>query len=165
MKPTKLLPAQCAPGRNHPVVLDTNILLDLYVFHDAKTHGLRPFLDADGFCFVASDQTIAEFANVLARAKFGLSSARQDEILSSWQSAAHIIAPSELAPSPWRCKDRDDQVFLDLAWTRRPAVLLSKDLHVLRFAKRALHDGVQISNTLVVSGRDEGAGPSIGYVA
>ena len=140
--------ARCAPGQDVPVVLDTNILLDLYVFQDPRAHLLRPHVETRSMCFLASDQTVAELANVLTREKFSLSVQRQNDILSSWRSASQVLPQEAIQSSPWRCKDRDDQVFLDLAWTRRPAVLLSKDLHVLRFAKRALRDGVQISTAM-----------------
>jgi predicted nucleic acid-binding protein len=45
-----------------------------------------------------------------------------------------------------RCRDPDDQMFIDLAVAHR-AVLLSKDALVLRLAKRLLPLGVVVSPT------------------
>jgi predicted nucleic acid-binding protein len=50
-----------------------------------------------------------------------------------------------LLQSPWRCQDPDDQIFLDLAFTVKPCILISKDNAVLKFAARAAKEDVLIS--------------------
>ena len=127
------------------VVLDTNVLLDLYVFHDSRTLPLKQAMENNTLDCLTCDQAMAELADVLAREKFKLSLARQQEILEHWRAASRSVAATEITAARWRCKDKADQVFLDLAWTHRPCALLSKDLQVLRFAKRAFKEGVMIS--------------------
>lgn len=127
------------------VVLDTNILLDLYVYRDIRTTALKRAIDCNTLDLYACDQTLAELADVLAREKFGLNPDRQQEILAHWKAVSLQLLQTELVIAPWRCKDRADQVFLDMAWTRRPCLLISKDLAVLRFAKRAEKESVMIS--------------------
>lgn len=129
------------------VVLDTNVLLDLYVYQDPRTAALRRAMAGNDLDLLACDQTMAELADVLVREKFQLDADRQQEILARWTLASRQIVQAELVVAPWRCKDKADQVFLDMAWTYRPCLLISKDLQVLRFAKRAFKEGVTILAT------------------
>ena len=126
------------------VVLDTNVLLDLYVFNDPRTEALKTAIESDQLDLLTCRQALAELADVLVRPKFKLTPERCHEILMQWQSSARAIADSEIQVSPWRCKDKADQIFLDLAWTFRPCTLISKDLQVLKFSKRALKEHTKI---------------------
>lgn len=127
-------------------VIDTNVLLDIFIFQDPATAPLREALFSGELLAVRSQRTLDEFASVIAREKFGIDTQRQQAIVSQWASMSSCLNDADIAPSRWKCKDRDDQVFLDLAFTVRPAVLLSKDLQVLKFCKRAAKEGVVIAN-------------------
>ena len=50
-----------------------------------------------------------------------------------------------LLSAPWRCQDPDDQIFLDLAYTAKPCLLLSKDNELLKIAKKAAIENILIS--------------------
>ena len=128
------------------VVLDTNILLDVLVFDDSRAHPLRAALIAGSLDAVATDKTLAEFLDVIGREQFSLSQERQHEIMSQWRSWARLINDQVRDAAPWKCKDRDDQVFINLAYTLKPAILISKDKMVLKIAKRAQKDGVVITS-------------------
>lgn len=127
------------------VVLDTNVLLDLYVYQDPRAAALQKAIENQRLDLLTCAQAMTELTDVLSREKFRLTRERQRDILEHWQINSRSIADAEILESPWHCKDRSDQIFLDLAWTFRPATLLSKDLQVLRFAKRALKESVVIS--------------------
>jgi predicted nucleic acid-binding protein len=129
-------------------VLDTNVLLDLYVYHDPRTVPLKQAIAQQQLGLATCRQAMAELADVLAREKFKLSSDQQQAIVQDWSQRSRLLQDTEIAQSPWRCKDKADQIFLDMAWSLRPCLLLSKDLQVLRFAKRALKEGVQIVSAL-----------------
>ena len=128
-------------------MIDTNILLDLYVFRDPRGVVLNEEILSGRLRPVASQETNAEFLDVLARSKFGLSPEIQQTVLADWQRRSTLREVSQIVRSPWRCKDKDDQKFLDLAYSLRPCLLVSKDKQVLRFAKRALREGVTIVST------------------
>lgn len=130
------------------MVLDTNVLLDLYVYQDPRTQLLQSAIDLKKFELLTCTQAMTELADVLAREKFGLRADRQQAILKDWSQRSQLMKDEEIARAPWRCKDKADQMFLDMAWTARPCALLSKDLQVLKFAKRALKEGVQIAPAL-----------------
>lgn len=128
------------------VVLDTNILLDIFVFNDERALHLKKALFDKTTHFVASQKTIAEFADVISRPLFKLDGQTQATILAQWQSFAEQQDDSDLAPAPWTCQDPDDQIFLDLAYQLRPSILISKDNAVLQTASRASSEDILITS-------------------
>lgn len=127
------------------VVLDTNVLLDVFVFNDFRTIHLKEALCSGKVTALATPKTIAEFTDVISRPLFCLDESAQANILMQWSSLAKVIPDETLRPSPWKCRDLDDQVFLDLAYTSRPCTLLSKDNEVLVFTNRAAQERVLIA--------------------
>ena len=128
------------------VVLDTNILLDIFVFDDQRAHPLRGALTKKTIDAVATAQTIEEFQDVISRPQFDLSLEQQKEIDLQWQTWSRILDDVSIEVAPWKCKDRDDQVFINLAYSLRPAILISKDKLVLKIAKRAIKENVVITS-------------------
>ena len=129
-----------------PVVLDTNILLDIFVFNDERAIHLKQAIVNESIVAIASQKTMLEFADVIRRPLFKLDEATQVAVLSQWQSIAQQYDDSDLAPAPWICQDPDDQIFLDLAYRLRPAILISKDNAVLNIASRAAQEDILITN-------------------
>ena len=129
-----------------PVVLDTNILLDIFVFNDERAIHLKQAIVNESIVAIASQKTMLEFADVIRRPLFKLDEATQVAVLSQWQSIAQQYDDSDLAPAPWICQDPDDQIFLDLAYRLRPAILISKDNAVLNIAGRAAHEDILITS-------------------
>jgi putative PIN family toxin of toxin-antitoxin system len=127
------------------VVFDTNVLLDLFVFNDFRVIHLKQALLEKKIDALASPKTLEEFADVISRPLFSLEAVEQEKILLEWKSLARVLSDQSLSPSPWRCQDPDDQVFLDLAFTAKPCILISKDHEVLKFAARATKEDVLIS--------------------
>lgn len=129
-----------------PVVLDTNILLDIFVFNDQRAINLKQAIVGGSILAVASQKTLLELADVISRPLFKLDEANQAAILEKWQSLAQKHDDANLATAPWRCQDPDDQIFLDLAYQLRPAVLISKDNALLRIASRAAQEDILITS-------------------
>ena len=129
-----------------PVVLDTNILLDIFVFNDERALQLKKALFDKATQFLASQKTIEEFADVISRPLFKLDKQTQTAILAQWQSIAEQKDDSNLASAPWQCQDPDDQIFLDLAYQLRPTILISKDNAVLQIAHRAASENILITS-------------------
>jgi putative PIN family toxin of toxin-antitoxin system len=127
------------------VVFDTNVLLDLFVFNDFRALHLKQALLEQKIDALASPKTLEEFADVISRPLFALETLDQEKILLQWTSLARVLDDQNLFSSPWRCQDPDDQVFLDLAYTARPCVLISKDHEVLKFAAHAAKENILIS--------------------
>jgi putative PIN family toxin of toxin-antitoxin system len=120
-----------------PVILDTNIVLDLLVFNDAATPPLRDALQAGRLQWVATAPMRDELERVLAYphiakrlAFYGLSPER---VLQARDAQVQTVdVPPKASVT---CKDPDDQKFIDLAVAQRCTVL-SKDHAVLCMAKR-----------------------------
>ena len=128
------------------VVLDTNILLDIFVFDDQRASNLKQAIVNSSITAIASPKTFLEFADVISRPLFKLNTARQAAILTQWQSIAQQHDDSHLAPAPWKCQDPDDQIFLDLAYLLKPAILISKDNAVLHLASKAAQENILITS-------------------
>lgn len=128
------------------VILDTNILLDILVFDDQRAHPLRAALTNRELDALATQDTLDELADVIGRPQFSLNQQQQAEILLQWQSWSRMINQSDLQVAPWKCKDRDDQIFINLAFSFKPSTLISKDKLVLKLANRAIKENVTITS-------------------
>ena len=127
-----------------PIVIDTNIVLDLFVFGDPATASLRQQLDAGERGWVATQPMRDELERVLAYPQivtrmdfYGRSPA---EVLGHFDRLVRLVEVA--AKTTATCKDADDQKFIDLA-VAHGARLLSKDRAVLCMKKRLLALGVR----------------------
>ena len=127
------------------VVFDTNVLLDIFVFNDFRAIYLKQALLNQQMNAFASPKTLEEFADVIRRPLFCLEPSIQVQIMSHWRSVAKILDDEALLIAPWQCQDPDDQVFLNLAFTAKPSLLISKDNAVLKLGHRAAKDDVLIT--------------------
>lgn len=123
-----------------PVVLDTNVVLDLYVFEDPALRVLQAALEAGALEAWAEDATLAELGFVLASRHFlpGRDLEGRRTTLERYRARVKVLPSDASGPSlelP-RCKDRDDQKFLLLAARAGAAWLVSKDKRVLSMADR-----------------------------
>ena len=127
-----------------PVVLDTNIVLDVFVFGDAAAQPLKTALDAGTLDWIATQAMRDELARVLdypqivPRLVFYQITAEQ--VLAHFDRHTRLLAVALKARLT--CSDPDDQKFIDLAVAGK-ALLLSKDRHVLSMSKRLLALGVR----------------------
>jgi len=128
---------------SQPLVLDTNIVLDLFVFNDAAAQPLRQGLAAARLDWLATPPMREELARVLAypqivpRLAHYRLAAR--DVLDGFDRQARLVPAAPRAGVA--CKDPDDQKFIDLAVAHR-ALLLSKDHAVISMKKRLAALGV-----------------------
>lgn len=124
-------------------VLDTNIVLDLFVFRDPATTPLRQRIETKEIRWIATTAMRDELERVLAyphiTPRLAFHQITPCAVLAQFDHYAQIepIAPRASAI----CKDPDDQPFIDLAVAHR-ATLLSQDNAVLCMNKRLLALGV-----------------------
>ncbi len=128
------------------VVIDTHWLLDLWLFDDARARALGAALAQGQVGWLATGTMRQELARVLDYP--ALQRVRQargvgaDAVLARFDQ--HARPQPEPPPSAWRCRDPDDQVFIDLAWAHR-AHLLSRDRAVLALAPAMARSGLRAS--------------------
>lgn len=133
-----------------PVVFDTNVLLDIFVFNDFRAIHLKQALIEKGVDALATPKTIDEFADVMSRPLFSLDRIAQENILTQWRNLARILPDESLITAPWQCQDPDDQVFINLAFTAKPSILISKDNEILKLSNRALKEFVIITDHYII---------------
>ena len=120
-----------------PLVLDTNIVLDLFVFDDAQSRPLKAELERGSWGWVATQAMRDELERVLNYphicSRLMLSRLAAEDVMASFDRHARVV---ESAPTAGVCcSDPDDQKFIDLA-VQHKCVLLSKDAAVLTMEKR-----------------------------
>ena len=131
------------------IVVDTNIVLDLFVFNDAKTAHLKQALESGTHQWIATQPMRDELERVLAYRqivpRLAFYQLIATDILAAFDRFVQLepIAPKATVT----CKDTDDQKFIDLA-VGHQAILLSKDNAVLCMAKRLLALGVGVNVAL-----------------
>ena len=127
-----------------PVVIDTNLVLDIFVFADAAAKSIKKALDAGEIDWIATLPMRDELARVLSyrqiapRLAFHQLSA--GDVLASFDR--HASLREVAVKARLTCSDPDDQKFIDLAVAGK-ALLLSKDRHILSMSKRLLTHGVR----------------------
>ena len=131
------------------LILDTNIVLDLFVFNDPDLATLKPALLAGlenkQLNWIATTDMRIELERVLTYPKItprmAFYQVTADDVLAKFDQLATLVDPAPKAK--WACKDPDDQRFIDLA-VQHQATLLSKDQAVLCMAKRLLTAGAVV---------------------
>ena len=123
-------------------VIDTNVLLDFWVFDDPAVRPLRTALEAGRVTVLRSGDSVDEFTQVIMREKFDLATEARFGILRQWDRLATPV--ERIFGAPVACSDPHDQMFLDLAYSARADWLVTKDKALLKVARRARRDGLLI---------------------
>lgn len=131
-----------------PVVLDTNIVLDLLVFGDPHCAELRAAIEGCTLQWLATAAMREELLRVLdypqLQPRLAFHGLLPAQVMAAFDARA-IVCP--VAPkAPYTCKDPDDQKFIDLAAAHR-TILLSKDHAVTSMRKRLLAVGVVVARS------------------
>lgn len=124
------------------IVIDTNVLLDLWVFADPAVAPLAAALDARHVRPVRSDATDGELRAVLARPAFALAPDRQAALVADWLARAEAVAAPPVAGL--RCRDPLDQKFVELAVAAGARWLVTRDRALLALARRAGARGLTV---------------------
>jgi len=131
------------------VVLDTNIILDLWVFNDPAAQPLAQALNQDRLHWLATPAMRDELARVVGyphiAARLAAAVLDATGVLQAFDRHTHLVdAPARAGIT---CADPDDQKFIDLAIAHQ-AQLLSKDNAILCMKKQLLALGVQAQSAI-----------------
>ena len=127
-------------------VLDTNIVLDLWVFDEPRAEALRLSVETGSTHWLATAAMREELARVLTYPQ--IAKRLMHRALPADTVLGHFDRWAQLQPdapkAPYACKDTDDQKFIDLA-VAHTAALHSKDAQVLCMKKRLERCGVVLN--------------------
>jgi putative PIN family toxin of toxin-antitoxin system len=141
------VPKKPAPsGSAQPCVIDTNIVLDLWLFEDPASIPLRAALQSGAISHLATASMRDELERVLAYPhlvkRMARSNIQAQDILNRFDE--YLLAAEPAVKAACTCKDLDDQKFID--WAVAHAVpLLSKDKAILCMKKRLFQSGVVLN--------------------
>lgn len=122
-----------------PVVLDTNVVLSLWMFDDPSLARLRTAVEQGDLLPFTREDCLGELARVLAYPHFAQPPERQAAIFERYRTRCTVAPPSEASADELpRCADRDDQKFLELARDCAARALLTRDKLVLKLGKRPI---------------------------
>ena len=124
------------------VVLDTNVCLDLFVFHDPRWALLLAALEAGDAEAVARADCRDEYRIVLNYPHLPLDDDKRALAASRFDDLIKVVTPVQKAVRLPVCTDKDDQKFLEIARDAGAQVLITKDKALLKLARRAAREGL-----------------------
>lgn len=126
------------------IVLDTNVLLDLFVFRDPRWQTLLQAMQHGSVQAITRADCRMEWTLVLAYTKLKLDAAAQEQIKAEFDAIVTLLDPPlpESAIKLPVCRDSDDQKFLELAYAANAAILISKDKALLKLARKTERAGL-----------------------
>jgi putative PIN family toxin of toxin-antitoxin system len=135
------------------LVLDTNVVLDCLVFRDSATRDLWVAIESRRVAALSHPLALEELRRVLAYPQCRVDEAAQRDILARYAELASLIAVPDgfnrtslsLPPEFPRCRDRDDDLFLALAYHSGADALISKDRDILKLRRKVKKFGVRIA--------------------
>jgi uncharacterized protein len=120
------------------VLLDTNVVLDLFHWHDARSAPILAAARAGRIALVTDQRCLDELLHVLGRPPFAYGEPAADALGMEYRALAAIAAPagpSDPGPALPHCRDPDDQKFLELAVRAGAELLVTRDKALLTLAR------------------------------
>ncbi len=115
------------------IVFDTNTVVSALLFRAGRLDWLREVWHEKTVIPLTNKATAQELYRVLSYPKFGLPEADREELLGDYLPFAELVKMPARLPTLPRCRDADDQKFVELAHVAKASMLVTgdKDLPVL----------------------------------
>ncbi len=135
------------------VVLDTNVVLDCFLFCDPTARFIVSALQAKRWQWLATTDMADEVIDVVDRPELERWRANRHATLAAMAELGSLIEAPLCPPAgPWSgstpetliCGDPDDQKFIDLALACSADFLFTRDNALLRLASRARSSGTRV---------------------
>lgn len=118
-------------------VFDTNVCLDLFVFHDPVAAVLLKAIHENTIMAITREDCRAEWCRVLDYPKLALSDTQKRQSKRQFDQFIHLVDPPK---RDYRflplCSDPDDQKFLEAAYDSHATYLFTKDKALLKLARK-----------------------------
>lgn len=126
------------------IVIDTNAWLDLLLFDDPRATALRRAMHGGAVNAVINSACRDEWLRVLQYPQLALDPTRRAGMLLAFDALARPLpddAPVRQPVTLPRCRDRDDQKFVQLAFDAHARWLVSRDHELLALGRRTARAG------------------------
>lgn len=130
------------PASAKPIVIDTNVLLDLFVFHDPRWTGLLAAIESGEVQALTRADCRDEYLAVLKYPHLPLDDERRAQAAARFDALLKLVAPDAKHVRLPVCTDRDDQKFMELARDAGATVLISKDKALLKLNRKTSQAGM-----------------------
>ena len=130
------------PAPVQRVVIDTNVCLDLFVFHDPRWAGLLAAIEAGSVEALTRADCRDEYLIVLHYKHLPLDEASRAVAAARFDALIKVVAPEPKLVRLPVCTDRDDQKFLEVARDTGAEILITKDKAVLKLARKTAAAGM-----------------------
>jgi putative PIN family toxin of toxin-antitoxin system len=130
------------PASTKPIVIDTNVCLDLFVFRDPRWAPLLAALESGRVRAVTRADCRDEYRIVLRYSHLPLDESTRPHAAERFDELIEVVAPTSRALRLPVCTDRDDQKFLEIARDADAAVLVTKDKALLKLARRTARENL-----------------------
>jgi len=119
------------------IVIDTNVCLDLFVFHDQRWNAILEALQKGSLKAYTHPTCRDEWLAVLKYPHLPIETDDLQDIQSQFDQLIECVAPPVLSNIKLPvCSDKDDQKFLEIARDADAHFLITKDKALLKLAKR-----------------------------
>lgn len=118
------------------IVLDTNVVLSVVVFRDARFDGLVSAWRGGAVVPLVDHHTVAELERVLEYPRFAHRFAGREAALAEYLPYTERVDTAGRGAGLARCRDPDDQKFLVLAHAGRAGTLVTGDALLLAVRHR-----------------------------
>lgn len=130
------------PVPHKPIVIDTNVCLDLFVFNDPRWAPLLAALESGAIVAVTRADCRDEYLAVLRYPHLPLDEASRAVAVERFDALLQVVAPGAKPVRLPVCTDRDDQKFLELARDAGADTLITKDKALLKLGRRTAREGL-----------------------
>lgn len=124
------------------VVIDTNVCLDLFVFHDPRWAKLVAAIESGEVEAVTRADCRDEYNIVLHYKHLPLDDDSRPLAAARFDALIKVVAPPESSIKLPLCSDKADQKFLEIARDAGAEVLITKDKALLKLARRLAREGM-----------------------
>jgi putative PIN family toxin of toxin-antitoxin system len=138
------------------VVLDTNVVLDWLVFHDARVTTLVRAMACGQVRPLGTPAMRQELVYMLGSQRLLRWAPDTLAALQAYDAAVTLVPdplPAGLPAQRLRCTDPDDQMFLDLALAERARWLFTHDRALLRLARRVRNHALDVLTPMAWASR------------
>ena len=136
-----MIPAS-PPVSPERIVLDTNVCLDLFVFHDPRWNALLAAIESGAVQALTRADCKMEYMLVLHYPHLPLGDESRAVSAARFEALITVLAPPESGVRLPVCSDKDDQKFLELARDSGADILITKDKALLKLARKTKQAGM-----------------------